>query len=265
MTAPKGANTTSDGRTYPVQGRNLPSASTLTKHLANRGLETWKLKKVARGVAVDPYIRQLAEDEQSLYRAVRQCLDSSSPESELGDAVHTATELYDLEGRTVAPDPRAQAHLEQWIAVRDTYWLDPYRVEQTVANLDDGYAGTFDREMVTRDPYVADMIHEGCRLPHVLDIKTGSLHGSVSMQIAGYAYAPHLWNPDTDELTPHDDVCREWGLVAHLKADRCNLVPVYLVDGWNAFRACKALQDWAEVESFVLADALPELEGALPW
>lgn len=272
MTAPKGANTSRSGRTYRVQGRELPSASTLPKMMVNEGLEVWKQKRIAAAIALDPNLRAMAERGDE-YAAVRQVLDTSSPEALMGDDVHTATELYDLQGVTTSTIRGVQPFLDRWIEARLEYGIEIIAAEQTVANLELGYAGTFDR-IVRATQWTG--CEEGCEshsrqdggapIGYTLDIKTGKVHASVALQLAAYSYAPDIWDPDFDELTPAPIRCLHWGLVADLKADRpMRLIPVYLPDGYAALVGCKALAEFAQVEKHVLSEPVPRPVGGLPW
>lgn len=273
MTAPAGAVTTSSGgRTYPVQGRNLPGVSTVLGVLDKPGLNVWKHKRIAYAVAVDPNIRDLASSEDTLYRATRLALDyAPTLEADLGTDVHAATELYDLHGTATTTLPFVQPYLDRWIEARDEYGIVPVSVERTVANIELGYAGTYDR-IVT--------LHHGewtcgkwCESPnHTGDVKTGKqVWPDVAMQLAAYTNAPHLWTPPSapdandDVLGPRIPTCTQTGLVFALHADSVAIVPVHLVDAWHAVRGALLVSEWETVKSHALYPPLERQATALPW
>lgn len=268
MTAPKGATTAKDGsRRYMVTGIPLPSANTVLGALDKPGLNTWKLKKVAAAIASDEgLLAQCRNGEE--WKAVRTALDTApSPEADLGTAVHLYTERYDLGEDVTDCPPDVRPFLDQWIRLRTDYGLIPVAVERTVAHPDYGYAGTFDRIMACELVDVADLIHPGCRLPHILDVKTGKgVWPDHALQAAGYAHAPYLWDPDTDTLVDKPACCTEVAIVASVHDDEAHLVPLELGDAWDAFKAACLIWRWAaETGRTAVRDALPDMASAYPW
>lgn len=268
MTAPKGASTAADGsRRYMVTGLALPSANTVLGALDKPGLNTWKLKRVAAAIASDPgLLAQCRNGEE--WKAVRSALDTApSPEADLGTAVHLWTERWDLGEDCSNVPPEVAPFLTQWQRLRDAYGLIPVLVERTVAHPELGYAGTLDRVMATELADVAEAIHPGCRLPHVLDVKTGKgVWPDHALQASAYANAPHLWDPDTDTLAPAPPVCTEVAVVASVHADEATLVPLWLPDAWEAFKAALTVWRWAaELGRSAVGHPLPEMADAFPW
>lgn len=288
MTTPQGrTDTPGRGSTYSVTGRDLVSVSTIAKQLPNTAIKVWEQKRIAYGVAVDRHIRALAENEDTVYQAVRHALDSSpSPEADLGTEVHAATELYDRFGTMQAARAVVQPYLDQWIDARVEFGIECVAIEQTVADLsEDGYAGTLDRIITLAPGEVPPMAFIGgdeparwacgptCESPnHVADIKTGKgIYPDIAIQLSAYARAPHFWTPGESygegELTDRVKTCTQTGLGIWLHADFCRLVPVDIATGWQAWKAARMLQDWAEVTSWIVSDALPRrvTGGRLSW
>jgi hypothetical protein len=76
VTQPAGATQNkSGGRHYPIQGRLMPSASTVTKVLEKPGLNIYKLKKVALAIATDSKLAEKAARGQE-YGAAMDALDN---------------------------------------------------------------------------------------------------------------------------------------------------------------------------------------------
>ena len=239
MTAPAGAMTAGDGsRRYPVQGRQLPSANTVLSALDKPGLNVWKLKKVAAAIAADEILASMARAGEE-YKAVRSALDHGpNPEAELGTAVHWWTEELDR-GHSLNGMPEEVApFVDQYRSTCLEFSLHPAAIERTVASLDPEYAGTFDRLMACSDREVRDMIHPGCGLLHVADIKTGkAVWPDVALQLAAYAHAPYIWTADQDLLEPKPETCTIMGIVLSLHADECRVVPVHIAPAWPTFLA----------------------------
>ena len=84
MTSPAASRRDRFGkRFYPVphpethEIHDLPAWTGLKNLLASGGLETWKLKNVARAVAMRPDLQMLAGDPSGEYAAVQQAMDAS--------------------------------------------------------------------------------------------------------------------------------------------------------------------------------------------
>jgi len=268
MTSPKGASTATDGsRRYRVAGEALPSANTILGALDRPALNTWKLKGVAVALANDPELLELVLAGKE-WRAIQKALDAAPTDArDLGTAVHAVTELYDLGEPTDGISPELVPFLEQWVRLREDYGLVPVLVERTVAHPFLGYAGTLDRVMASEFADVAELIHPSCRMAHVLDVKTGAgVWPDAALQLAGYANAPHLWDPDSDTLEDMVPVCKEVAIVASVHADEGHLVPVSIVDAWPAFQAALIAWRWAnELAKGAVSAPLPDLHSALPW
>jgi hypothetical protein len=135
-----------------------------------------------------------------------------------------------------------------------------------------GYAGTLDRVMATELADVADMLHPGCRLAHVLDVKTGKdVWPDAALQMSGYANATHVWDPEADTITPMAEMvrgglCPEAGIVAAVHADVAELYPLRLVEAWPGFTAAMAVWQWSNVDSKgAVGNKLPSMANAYPW
>lgn len=261
MTAPAGAQTDSNGkRVYPVQGRPMPSANTALSMLDRPGLNGWKFKGIAYGVASDPELQRMALNGQE-WKAAMGALDAIPPTaSELGTAVHFATEGYDygddvdtVMAAVAAEHPQVDSeavalHLLRWIEARAEFGIIPTHIERTVAHAGVGYAGTLDRACHFRYPEVRDLIHAGCDRAHVLDVKTGSkVWPDVALQLSAYANATHWWDAATDTVTPIDgELCTDVGIVAALHSDDCAVYPVALHEAWVTYCAAMVVWQWNE-------------------
>lgn len=102
---------------------------------------------------------------------------------QLGQAVHTATALYDIDDLVIESVPlTVMPYLEAWIEFRRTTGFKPDTVEERVFNARHFYAGTLDR---TGELFGFDSL---------VDIKSGVLMPSVGPQTAAYLEAKNYRN-----------------------------------------------------------------------
>jgi len=123
---------------------------------------------------------------------------------ERGRRVHEATVALDYDLAGVGDfDPDIQGYLRSWLAFRETSKPEILAVEELVASIEYGYAGTLDRRVTL------------AKRESILDLKTGSRAPWIALQLAGYAatfprplkrYSVHL---DAEgrpaQLIPYDD------------------------------------------------------------
>lgn len=275
MTAPAAATTSKDGtRVYEVDGYRLPSANTVLSRLDKPGLNIWKLKKVAFGVASDPRLQELALDGAEYKAAMSALNDGPNPEAELGTAVHAAIEHW-LKGDRQALarhltwcDDRdaVQAHLDRFIETATEFHLSPVWVEQSVCHLGLEYAGTSDGFVRMEIPG-----HDECDLVHVYDAKTGkAVYPDVAIQLAAYARAQHrvVWDEVTDQNIiegPLEGICPDIGIVASVHADRCTMIPMKLGFAWATFVAAREVARWEEVKNSQMLSVLTPPSAMRPW
>lgn len=227
-------------------------ASTLTDQYA---IGKWRQRKVAEGLAVDrtmldpvpalaAEIAAAGDDWKDAQQAKREldaiCAGAASlagadDGADAGSDLHTLTEWYDV-GRAYEVIGAATTEMTNDLvayaeALRDASIVcPPEYVERIVINTEVDSAGTFDR--LVRVPGVDRLV--------VADLKTQKslAFGFLSMclQLAEYAHAQFIVDPDTGELAPMPEVETEWGLVMHLPvgSQTCTLYRIDLVTGWHA-------------------------------
>lgn len=158
-------------RFYDINGRQLPSVTTITGCLAKPALDDWLV-----GLAMDAALE--ADDEgtaRALFRERRY------EKADLGTEVHKAV-AADLAGQTAMAVDAVAPFLDQWRAFTEAHKVEPVMVETVVASRH-GYAGRLDA--------ILDI--DGRRL--LCDLKTGRLYRSIALQLAAYRYADHAY-PD---------------------------------------------------------------------
>lgn len=99
-----------------------------------------------------------------------------------GTAVHTATELHDLDILDREDlDPALAGYLESWIHFVSVYQFEPSLIEQQVYHPTYRYAGALDR--------VGKLIWNRRRRTALIDIKSGVPMDVTAIQTAGYELA----------------------------------------------------------------------------
>lgn len=239
MTAPALAKDVAGQRFYNVDGRDLPSVSTVKSVVAAPGLETWKRKKVAAALAADPELLAMAQDDKTLYRATQIALERDTAAADFGTAVHAAVELFEETGEIIAVDcadeivDDVEACVEQYVNLKHEVQFEVEQVERTVANVTVGYAGTLDQ-----------MIRIGGSLM-IADIKTGTYNGireklgGFAYQLAAYANAEG-WVTVDGELEPFtvdETPLPHRGAIIYLAPTFAELWFVELSEAWEALRA----------------------------
>ena len=83
------------------------------------------------------------------------------------------------------------------------------------------------------------------------DLKTGQKamkYGTLEMtiQLAIYAHATHMWDPVAKVMIPMPEVDQERAIVAHFPSGQasCNLWQLDIVAGWEAAQLCKVIRAW---------------------
>jgi len=229
-------------------------ATTLAKAISDDwALKAWEGRMVASGLARRPDLIALAaatpipvrgqdgytEGKRTLNEIVGRAKEAakSSAGANIGSALHAATASLDRGEEVTLPEPY-QADLEIY---RQTLWdqrIDVLEIEQIVVLPSLGVAGTFDR--IVSLPDVG---------PAIADLKTGSVEYSwleISIQLALYAHASHIWRADRREYDPAPAVNQARALVIHLPAGeaRCDLYSVDIASGWEAAQLCGQIRDW---------------------
>lgn len=193
MTQPAASRRDRFGRRfYPVphpethEIHDLPSWTRLKSILHAGGLETWKLKSVAVQIARRADLQMLAADPANTYSAVKQSLDASQTEANVGTAVHKFTEYVDadaLDPETVPP--AIQPWLDNYIEAKERWGWTMVSTEASVYNLTAGYAGTADRFAYIPGIGVV-----------AFDLKTGeNVYAETALQLGAYSHAEGIWVP----------------------------------------------------------------------
>lgn len=222
--------------------------TTVASTLSDRyGLELWAKRNVALGLAARRDLYALAasctpEDKEQLNNIVKDAEEAAKSRSgaNLGTALHRITERVDLGDDFEIPDPwRAdidaycQALADHHITVEAEY------LERIVVLAKAKVAGTLDR-LITIDRggeyFVAD-IKTGA------DVVTYGM-GEISIQLALYANASHMWNGDGYDPMP--PINKERALVIHLPVGEatCHLYWVDIEAGKEAARIALTVRDW---------------------
>jgi hypothetical protein len=239
-------------------------------------LDQWKLRTTIKGLAERQDLYALAcatpiEDKKTLNNLAKDALAAIPSRANIGTAIHSATEAAD-NGRPYnlpeiyRADVRAyQKACREWgLIVRPEY------IETVLACHALEVAGTTDRfvEVTAQTIELMDrgaqkMIEKGALidLPSaslepgdlvVLDVKTGSSvdfgASAMPVQLAVYARAEQMLDPQTQSLVEAPDVNLEFGLVMHIDAGTGESVVhvLDLIDGWRGAHLAKSLMEWQE-------------------
>lgn len=230
----------------PTTGEVVPwrRVSTLKKALANEyGLNKWKLRQVARGVAMRPDLATLAasvadpkteQGKDTLSSVAEQAQDAAGSRSgaNLGTALHTATERLDRGESLGSINLPAPYNFD--LAVYDRFkranpellQTNPNHVERVLVVPELQVAGTLDRLYGRK----------------VGDLKTGqdaNEYGQLELaiQLACYSHAAYWYNLDTETYEPVPEIDQREALMVHLPAGGRGRIDVYRVDiaaGWIA-------------------------------
>jgi hypothetical protein len=170
------------GHSYTVDGKKANGVTTVIGAVWPKpALQFWATKTVAQtAVDMEPSEwEQLAERGRDgailwLARAADRVRDEAASR---GTAVHKLAEKL-IVGEEIAPPDELIGYAEGLIAFMDEWRPRPVLMEKVVGSYKYGYAGTFD--------LVADL-PDGRRI--LWDYKSGSVFGSVALQLAAYRWA----------------------------------------------------------------------------
>ena len=198
----------------------------------------WKQRKVLQGAPV--VIDRLADatDYKAEMALVEEALEAAGAniKRNYGSDVHDACEnveagIYepeDLADPLMIPDVRA------YLNAIHAFDIETLEMEQVVVMPALGTAGRFDR--IVR--------HLGVN--KILDLKTGTLHPlQIAVQLAGYAHAEVIYNPDDKSFRPMPAVSQTEALVAHIPMHegRCDIYSVNIELGWEYALLTKRVRD----------------------
>jgi hypothetical protein len=202
-------------RTVPALAREMRDAT------------NWREAKYAKDGLTD--IAELAHD-----------LAGGNDGSKLGTLLHTITEYADA-GRLAEIQDQIPPELLDDLAAYLTTMRDagiecpPEWIERILVTPEVDSAGTTDRILVMPEPC------PDCGLRwRIGDLKTQKTVDfgwlKIAIQLAEYAYATGMVDPETGRLYPMPEVCQCWGIVMHLPVGQgtCTLYEVNLTAGWEA-------------------------------
>jgi hypothetical protein len=257
-------------RIGPAPKKEVPftRATTFAKSIADTyALSQWQQRMVAKGIAERMDLRLAAAtldvraDKDALNDVVEQAKEAAAAKSaaRVGSAVHAFTERAD---RNETVDAQEYApHVNAYSSALTTFGIQvlPGMIERIVVWNRYAIAGTFDRLATWQG------------LPVVLDLKTGRdlQYGwnEIAIQLAVYAHADGVWNPETWQWEPMPPVSREKALVVHLPVldgsvetgAKAHLYEVDLRPAIDACRLCWEVREWRKTRGLAV-----ELESPAP-
>lgn len=254
------------------KGKGYTRVTTLTKTCSDTfHLTEWAKRVVAVGVAKRPDLiaqaANLTADDKSELReiiAAAEEVGGANEKRRLGTALHKILEIIDLGGDANVPaelQPHVDAYREAMAAAGVKVIAE--HTEQVFISDSLEYAGTADRIVTV----------PGFDLPLIADLKTGKDPltygaGEISMQLACYARAEHVYDYETEQRAAMPAVDQDWGLVMHLPARPgaaadCTLHLVNLRPGWAALDLALQVRKWRKAKGLhkPLADHTPEMSA----
>lgn len=231
----------------PRNGEKFTRCTTYASTLDDRfSLERWQQRMVGTGLVLRPDLFALwaanLDDKDQLNDLCEQSIEAAKGHAgaNVGTALHTFAEKVDLGEDIVIPSPW-DADIAAYTKTLEANGVrvDPQLMEGIVVCRDLQVAGRFDR-IVTIDGYPQ---------PLIADLKTGSIDHSlttIAIQLAIYANADEVYDPETDELSPMPRVDLNQALIIHLPAGQatCTLHLVDIKAGWQAAQMCKQVRGW---------------------
>lgn len=207
-TPKKGLTFTEGNHQYRLDGKYVPSVTTILGVVNKPGLPKWSARTVAEHVADHPdavdALRPLGRD--AVVNALKEV-----PWKQRDDAAHRGTTLHDIAerlvlGEEIDVDENLVPVVESTLDFLDAWDVRPVLTEHIVASREHWYAGKFD--------LVADT--KGGRA--ILDYKSGkAIYASAAFQLAAYAGA-EFYVADSEEH-PMVDLGIERSLGVHIRAD----------------------------------------------
>lgn len=265
----------------PAPRKEVPftRATTFAKSISDTyTLSAWSQRMTAKGIAIRQDLRMAAAtldvkaDKDALNDICEQAKEAANAKSaaRLGSAMHAFTERLDRvglnpKGMTLDTQEAAFAaaqeyepNLRKYASTLRQYGIEviPGMIERIVVWKRYSIAGTFDRLVKWNGRWV------------VLDLKTGRdlSYGwnEIAIQLAVYAHADGVWNPEAWRWEPMPDMDRTTALVVHLPVvDQDQADPpctVYQVDLQPALAACQLCYDvreWRRFRDLAVPLALP--------
>jgi hypothetical protein len=234
---------------HPITGEPdqlYPRVSTIAKTLADEyGLTEWKLRMVAKGVAIRPDLAAsaAAADPDTDKKVLGDIVKSAMEAAEAGRGANFGTAMHKFAERLDDGESAASMHIPDALKPDLTAYaaalqaagltVVPEYSERVVVNASQEYAGRIDR--IVRDRQGALFI---------LDLKTGKEiieYGGLEIgtQQALYANCTHMASPDFTSYEPMPAVSLIKSFILHLPIGKGagEVLGLDLTKGWAAARA----------------------------
>jgi hypothetical protein len=231
-------------------------------------LDRWGLRMALKGLMSRADLQAAVAstpltEKRKLNEIAEQCKDAmaSGARARLGTALHKFTEDVDRGLGITAPDPWRD-DVVAYTKRMNTSGLTvlPEYVERICIVPELDVAGTFDRLFRLSRPIAIPgtsiTLPKGMMV--VGDLKTGEdlSYGwqEISIQLALYAHATHLYNRETHELEPMPEVSRSWAVIMHLPVgeEKCELYWLDIASGWRGAQVCRYVKRWRAVDGLAI-------------
>lgn len=263
-------------------------ATTFAKSIADTfALNRWGERMAIKGITMREELYALAaatplEDRDALDKIVEDAKRAagSKKSADLGTALHKFTESLDRGLTPIIPKPW-QRDVAAYRALTAQYgFVIPEKAIERIVVVDKyNVAGTFDRiAKLTQDvtlelangPQV--ILQAGQWV--ILDLKTGRdlSYGwnEIAIQLALYAMADAIWNPEDWRYEKMPKVSQKWALVVHLPVGeaKAQLVALELTHSMEAAQLCWDVRLWRKARTLThvigVAEAPPAPDLAEP-
>lgn len=218
------------GHRYALDGKSVPSVTTLTGLLDKPALPKWAARSAAEWCANNPDMLATLGHAAYVEAAAGAPWAKRDKAAERGTRIHDAAEALITTGEITPADEDDRPLIEMAADFLDRWDATPILTESLVFADDPWfpYAGRLDSVARLRDGSV-----------WLLDYKTGGVYDEHALQMAGYLGCTHYVSPDgTDVRMPEID---RVGIV-QIKADHWHLFPVDITqDTRRAFSALLTL------------------------
>jgi hypothetical protein len=206
-------------------------------------LTLWKERMVLIGAAhrSDITVAALAagDDAKELNRLAEAAKEAAKANAarDTGSALHKLCECVDAGEELTLPEPW-QSDIEAYITCLADLGATVEEIEQVVVCPKLGLAGRFDRTVLIGDER------------YIMDVKTGRdlsySWGSIAIQLALYAGAETIYDPETKRHRRMPEVNQERALVFHLRASTATCTPYWinLEDGRRGIALVSELLEW---------------------
>lgn len=195
-------------RVYLAAGRRLPSVTTLLGLPSQDVFIPWAMRQAVE--AAWQHRAQPMKRSEYMHQVLATANERRDAKALKGTEVHKAVEkALAAEPDTVADDDHDPSALQalDFLAANN---LRCTSTERLIANLDIGYAGTFDCLATTPDDVF-----------WLIDWKTGRVSSKAFYQLMAYVNATHVWSNVSNSWVEHDLAATVETLsVVHLEPDR---------------------------------------------